>query len=330
MFQMFHVKHSLTWRDNLTTQRDPASHSETEIAQTTRPERAICDYEGSNYQAEFWGGQDRDYEDQVERIALRRLLPPQGATLIDVGAGFGRLADLYAGYQRVVLADYSRSMLRQAQDRLGKNNPRFVFVAANVYQLPFVDAVMDTAVMVRVAHHLTDVPAALAELARIIRPSGCFIFEFANKRNVKSILRYLLHRQNWNPFDPAPVEFVRLNYNFHPHWIERNVDAVNLEVRSRLSVSHFRLPLFKKVVPLRVLIGMDSAIQQTGKWWLLSPSGFLQLHKPGPSQPQPERLFRCPSCTGTDLRPADGCLACTSCGKLWRVDDGLYDFKEPV
>ncbi len=38
----------------------------------------ICDYEGSNYRTEFWESKGRNYEDQVERIALRRLLPKHG------------------------------------------------------------------------------------------------------------------------------------------------------------------------------------------------------------------------------------------------------------
>ncbi len=38
----------------------------------------ICDYEGSNYRTEFWEKRGRDYEDRVERIALRRLLPRRG------------------------------------------------------------------------------------------------------------------------------------------------------------------------------------------------------------------------------------------------------------
>jgi hypothetical protein len=36
----------------------------------------VCDYEGSDYRTRFWEGQGRDYEDQAERIALRRLMPP--------------------------------------------------------------------------------------------------------------------------------------------------------------------------------------------------------------------------------------------------------------
>ena len=53
----------------------------------------ICNYEGSDYRTRFWGNQRRNYEDRVERIALRRLMLPTGQTLIDIGAGFGRLAD---------------------------------------------------------------------------------------------------------------------------------------------------------------------------------------------------------------------------------------------
>ncbi len=79
----------------------------------------VCDYEGSDYRARFWEDGGRDYEDRVERVALRRLLPPAGDTLIEVGAGFGRLADEYRGYKRVVLFDYSRTLLREAQEILG-------------------------------------------------------------------------------------------------------------------------------------------------------------------------------------------------------------------
>src|SRR5690606_12065709 len=95
----------------------------------------VCDYEGSDYRERFWQNQGRDYEDRVERVALRRLMPPTGRTLLDVGAGFGRLADEYRGYERVVLFDYSRSLLREAQQHLD-GDPRYRFVAGNWYDLP--------------------------------------------------------------------------------------------------------------------------------------------------------------------------------------------------
>ena len=129
----------------------------------------ICDYEGSQYRTDFWQGQNREYEDRVERAAMRKLLPPTGARLLEVGAGFGRLADLYQGYDQVVLTDYARTQLEEARRFLG-NDERFVFVVADVYKMPFVSNLFDALSMVRVMHHLVDIPAALTELHRIIAP----------------------------------------------------------------------------------------------------------------------------------------------------------------
>ena len=84
---------------------------------------------------------------------MQKLLPPRGERLIEFGAGFGRLADLYQGYGQVVLADYARTQLEQAQNYLG-NDKRFVYVVADVYRIPFVDNLFDALTMVRVMHHL--------------------------------------------------------------------------------------------------------------------------------------------------------------------------------
>src|SRR5512137_980465 len=105
--------------------------------------RLVCDYEGSRYSTEFWT-REREYEDRAERIALKKLLPPRGGTLIEIGAGAGRLADLYLGYGRIVLMDYARSTLVEARARVLTRFPdamraeRFLFVAADLYALPFV------------------------------------------------------------------------------------------------------------------------------------------------------------------------------------------------
>jgi SAM-dependent methyltransferase len=95
----------------------------------------ICNYEGSTYRTDFWEGQGREYEDLAERWALRRLLPPAGQRILDIGAGFGRLAGLYGGYDQVILLDYSRSQLAYARQNLG--DERFIYVAADVYHLPW-------------------------------------------------------------------------------------------------------------------------------------------------------------------------------------------------
>src|SRR5512147_2182944 len=123
----------------------------------------VIDYEGSGYKTDFWDGQGRDYEDLTERIALRRLLPPRGRRIVHLGAGFGRMTNELGGYDQVIVLDYSRTMLQDAQKLLGTSD-RFVFVAADIYRMPLADGSCDAALMERVIHHIADVPAALRKI----------------------------------------------------------------------------------------------------------------------------------------------------------------------
>jgi SAM-dependent methyltransferase len=264
---------------------------------------------------------------------LRRLLPPRGRRLIDIGAGFGRLAAEYHGYQQVVLFDYSRSLLREAQTHLGQD-PRFVFVAGSWYQMPFVESLFDTLVQVRTIHHAADVPTLVAELARIASPQADYILEFANKQNLKAILRYGLRRQAWSPFAPDPVEFVELNFDFHPRWIREQLTAAGFQPGRILTVSHFRLPWLKRLIPAGILAAVDGLAQWTGRWWQFAPSVFVHSRLNKECAAAAEGLFfACPACRTHLLgAPVDGRLVCSGegCGRSWRVDDGLYDFKEPI
>jgi len=289
---------------------------------------AICDYEGTSYRARFWEGQGREYEDLVERNALRRLLPSQGHRLLEVGAGFGRLADLYAAYKHVVLLDYARSGLLEAQERLGRSS-RFLYVVADLYHLPLAPGTCDTVVTVRVLHHLVDVPLALRQIAEVLRPAGTYVLEYANKRNIKAILRYLLGRQTWSPFATTPYEFAELNFDFHPSWMAHELDQAGFTVDAGLAVSHFRHPIFKRFASPRTLVAMERPMQRVGAAWKLSPSVFLRCSAPG-SLPETGKLFRCPVCRGGLAAREEDTMTCASCGAVWAVTDGIYDFKMPV
>jgi ubiquinone/menaquinone biosynthesis C-methylase UbiE len=290
-------------------------------------EHRICDYEESTYRTDFWEGQGREYEDLVERIALRRLLPPMGRRLLDIGPGFGRLSEFYQGYEQVVLLDYSRTLLRQAQEHLGRND-KFVYVAASFYAIPLVDSAVDTTMMVRVMHHAEDVPALLSEVARVLIDGGDYVLEFANKRHLKSVARYALRQQQWNPFNPEPVEFVEMNFDFHPAWMRARLVEAGFHVKHQRTVSHFRQPLLKRLIPARTLAALDGLCQPTGAWWQYTPSVFVHatVDKPA-SDPPAEGLFLCPACVCADLHENADVLRCGNCDRLWPVEDGIYNFK---
>jgi ubiquinone/menaquinone biosynthesis C-methylase UbiE len=290
----------------------------------------VCDYEGSDYQASFWDQADRRYEDQVEAIALRRLLPSGGKLLLEIGAGAGRNTPRYQGFERIVLLDYSRTQLEQARARLG-SSPRYTYVAADAYRLPFVPGLFDAATMIRTLHHMADAPRALAQTRRVLQPGAVFILEFASKRNLKAILRYFTRRQDWSPFTPEPVEFTALNFDFHPKTVRRWLRESGYSVERQLTVSHFRLGAFKRYLPLKLLVGMDSLAQLTGDWWQLTPSIFTRCRASGEtSLAVPGAFFACPECGHAPLLETPGALTCPACSSAWGIQDGIYDFRAPV
>lgn len=286
----------------------------------------VCDYEGSDYQTSFWERGGRVYEDAVEGIALRRLLPQSGRLMLELGAGAGRNTPRYAGFERVVLVDYSRTQLEQARQRLG-GSPRFVYVAADIYRLPFAPGLCDAATMIRTLHHMADGPRALAQVRQTLQPGATFILEFANKQNLKAILRYVLRRQSWSPFSPEPVEFARLNFDFNPAAVRAWLRACGFSIERQLTVSHWRMGFLKRRAPLGLLVGLDALFQWSGNWWQLTPSVFVKSLAQGDSpHAAPGDFFRCLACD-TALPEAQTGLVCPNCHKQWPYQDGIYDFR---
>jgi ubiquinone/menaquinone biosynthesis C-methylase UbiE len=296
--------------------------------QTQRP--PVCDYDGSDYQTSFWDMGGRAYEDAAEAVALGRLMPAQGELLLELGAGAGRNTPRYQGFRRIVLLDYSLTQLQQAQARLGKGEA-YLYVAADIYRLPFAPAIFDAATMIRVLHHMADAPQALQEVQRVLHPGATFVLEYANKLNLKAILRYWLKRQTWSPFNQEPVEFVALNFDFHPAAIQRWLRESGFEVHRHLTVSHFRIALLKRLLPVDLLVKMDSLAQLTGDWWQLTPSVFVQAKVGGQrdentgSTSQP--LFACPQCRHYPLEESAQEVVCPACSLHFEIKDGIYDFR---
>lgn len=295
----------------------------------------VCNYEGSDYQTSFWDKGGREYEDRTEAIALKRLLPPRGRLMLELGAGAGRNTPRYLGFDRIVLLDYSRTQLEQAQARLGASD-KYIYVAADVYRLPFVDGLFDAATMIRVLHHMADAPKALEQVRNVLDSGGIFILEFANKMNLKAIFRYLLGRQEWSPFTLEPVEFVKLNFDFHPRAVRNWLQGLGFSIERTLTLSHFRVGLLKRIIPTGILVFLDSLFQWTGAWWQLTPSVFVKAvgarQASGGRRREPSVLefFKCPACDHSPLLEKTGYLECPGCKKKWEIRDGIHDFREPI
>jgi glycogen(starch) synthase len=104
-----------------------------------------------------------------------RALPP--AHVVDVGGGFGRLAERLRGHHDVVLCDLSAEMLGEARTRFGTSVP---LLRADARALPIATGSVAVAVAVDLLVHLPDLDAAVAELARPVAAGGRLVFDSTN------------------------------------------------------------------------------------------------------------------------------------------------------
>jgi ubiquinone/menaquinone biosynthesis C-methylase UbiE len=121
--------------------------------------------------------------DRLEIDLVRRY--GERARVLEAGCGTGLLLERVAAFAaEAVGIDLSPGMLTRARGR------GLRVANASITELPFADAAFDVAYSFKVLAHVEAIGAALAEMARVVRPGGYVLAEFYNTRS----LRYLVKR----------------------------------------------------------------------------------------------------------------------------------------
>jgi 2-polyprenyl-6-hydroxyphenyl methylase/3-demethylubiquinone-9 3-methyltransferase len=110
---------------------------------------------------------------------LAALGEPRGRLVLDAGCGGGLVAKgLAEAGVRVVGVDRLPGCLEVARRAVPAGLQPAV---GELERLPFADASFDAVVAADVLEHVPDLPAAVAELARVLRPGGGFLFDTINR-----------------------------------------------------------------------------------------------------------------------------------------------------
>lgn len=314
---------------------------------------AITEYDKKDYDySKYWQGKEREYEHLSEIIALERMLErvqyKSRKTFVDLGGGYGRLLPVYAPrFKHSILLDYSIKNLKKGVEQANRSgNPNVSFVAANLYKMPFRDKAIDAGELIRVIHHIKDLPLLIDELARVIHTD--LLIDCPNKRHLLAVLRSLFrgklkqtlsrepyqqpHRQDSKDYLGGEQIFL----NYHPKHITTLASKYGFTPKTKLSVSNFRHPKLKKLIPLKALLTFERLTQKLAAPFFFGPNIWLLLSRAGTvtKNTQSEisssdifELFACPKCRG-DLSRIDRGAKCSECDSEWSLIDGqIWDFR---
>jgi ubiquinone/menaquinone biosynthesis C-methylase UbiE len=234
-----------------------------------------------NYQ-DYWQG--REYEHAAEEMAIKRLLRGRHFEhAVDVGGGYGRLSKFLTKYaDKVTLAEPSQQQLDIGAIYL-KDTPQVDRRLLQASDLKMPDASADLVLVVRVLHHLPDPLPEFIEIARVLKPGGTFLLEFANDAHFLNRIRYGLKgkrvpklpvdiRSEQNKND---IPFV----NHHPKTIIQKLQSAGFEVEATLSGSNLRSPTLKRVLGKKPLLAVEKVMQPLLAPVYFGPSVWLRLKK---------------------------------------------------
>lgn len=127
------------------------------------------------------GGVHRLWKD----AAAARLNPQPGEVIVDCAGGTGDMARRFSKLARraqlrrggadaqIVVVDYNAEMIAAGRER--GFEPEIVWAVGDAQRLPLPDAAADAYVISFGIRNVTDIPAALAEARRVLRPGGRFL-----------------------------------------------------------------------------------------------------------------------------------------------------------
>lgn len=151
-----------------------------------------------------------------------------GLKVLEIGCGRGVGTKLLLdemGAREVIAVDLDERMLAQARRRLSGYGPeRLTLQVGDVGQIDFADESFDAVFDFAAVHHVPNWQAAVAEIARVLKPGGRFFFQEVTARWIGRFpYRVLFEHPRENRFSSKELisEIERLDIHIGEQWVER-------------------------------------------------------------------------------------------------------------
>jgi ubiquinone/menaquinone biosynthesis C-methylase UbiE len=151
--------------------------------------------------------QSQDYFDQIANqwdtlsnkediIRLNKMVDSlaieEGSNILDIGCGTGVLIPVLLqkikDTGKLVAIDSSHNMLQKAEEKYWA--PTITFLQADVHALPLANDAFDLAICYSSFPHFDDKPAALAEIARVLKIKGTVVINHTASRKEINMMHH--------------------------------------------------------------------------------------------------------------------------------------------
>lgn len=183
------------------------------------------------------------------RYPLRNLDAAATYRTLDIGAGRGE----HIAYEDLGTQEYYALELRQSlADKIKARYPAVHTVVGNIEsQLDFADGFFDRVLAIHILEHLPNLPRALDEIKRLLRPGGTFsVLLPCDPGFAYSIARNISARPLWERHYDVPYDlFIACEHINNP-------EEIRTELAKRFTFQHSAyFPLYLPIKDINLIIG---------------------------------------------------------------------------
>lgn len=124
---------------------------------------------------------------------------PKTAKILELGCGNGELwqknlSKIPSDWD-ITLTDFSKGMLKDAEENLKLNSKRFNFKLVDAQNITFKDNSFDTVIANNMLYHLSNIDNSFSEIHRVLKPGGILYASTVGKNHMKE-MREIIKRFN--------------------------------------------------------------------------------------------------------------------------------------
>jgi ubiquinone/menaquinone biosynthesis C-methylase UbiE len=217
---------------------------------------------------------------------------PEDAKILELGSGPGYLwkenvSRIPSGWN-ITLSDLSSGMVDAAWRNLVVTGRTFQFKEIDAQSIPFEDETFDAVIANHMLYHVPDRPKAIAEIQRVLKPSGILISTTVGYGHLKELNEWLRRVSGGKAVEPMPISFTLENggEQLQPYFskvdLHRYEDSLHVTEIEPL-VAYFETSFFSKDIVAKTLSEIrtewETQLKEKGKIFIAKDSGLFEAIK---------------------------------------------------